>query len=728
MGFDRLRQGVEIVAAFQKRNHASPAVLSRKIKQAAAHPFVGTALQIDAGQRVPAVRVEAGRNQKRARLKFLQRRQDLFFEGAAIVRVAGAPGHGNIEGRAESRTDAAVFFRSGAGIKRILVRADEKYIRIVVKHRFGAVAVVHVPVHDGDFLQIFAALLLQIARGDGHVVKQTKTHRAIVQAVVTRGAQEQERSLDFAGENSVGRGEARAGRQSRRFVRLRADDRVAVEITAALFRAHAIHGLHVGRIVAQTDLFDGGRTAFQLREIGIVAGRLEAFADRHQAQMSFGVSAARIVLEKDVVGKKSCAAAHTGNLLYPVWKRRAIMKADNDSAGNSGMAIDGWISAVREELAGLRDNDRYRTLKAHTGRLDFSSNDYLSLNASGLLDEFLRRLLTEPSSGAGDDSFVGSTGSRLIRGHYEAFAAAEADFARYVGAPSALLFHSGYAANTGALPAVVAPRDLVFCDRLCHASLLDGIRLSGARRYYFRHNDLNDLEAQLAKYASTGAKRIWLVTEAVFSMDGDSPDLRALCRLADRYDACVYLDEAHSIGVTGDSGAGLAAREGVAQRIAVNVFPCGKAPGLMGAFVCGAPELKELLVNRARSLIFSTAQPPHLARLLSLVIEWLQTEDARRARDRVRKLAEDLRRELQALGFNTGTSTTHIVPVIVGDEAKALALAQACQDAGLDVRAIRPPTVPKNTSRLRVILQAGHSDADLNDLIAVLRAAMPTGS
>ncbi|MCR9142616.1 MAG: 8-amino-7-oxononanoate synthase [bacterium] len=410
-----------------------------------------------------------------------------------------------------------------------------------------------------------------------------------------------------------------------------------------------------------------------------------------------------------------------------------------EEAAGGESAKERWLSGLRAEVAGLRERDLYRELRPHVGRLDFSSNDYLSLNSSGRLREFLREVL------ASDDrtALVGSTGSRLIRGHHDAFARAEAKFARYVGAPAALLFHSGYGANTGVLPAVIAPRDLVFCDRLCHASLLDGIRLSGARRYYFRHNDLEDLERQLRKYANGDAgasagdgesavagdrknkasrRRVWIITEAVFSMDGDSPDLRALCDLAERaeFGACVYLDEAHSIGMTGENGAGLAAEQGVANRIAVNVFPCGKAPGLMGAFVCGAPELKELLVNRARSFIFSTAQPPHLADLLSCVIDWLQTDEARAARERSRRLADELRNKLKALGFDTGTSTTHIVPIITGGEAQALSLAARCREAGLDVRAIRPPTVPKGASRLRVILQADHKSVDLDELVAVI--------
>lgn len=404
---------------------------------------------------------------------------------------------------------------------------------------------------------------------------------------------------------------------------------------------------------------------------------------------------------------------------------RASIRTPIDSTSRSDDAdapLSRWLAGVQRELENLRARNQYRSLKPHTGRLDFSSNDYLSLNASGRMAQFLREIVSDGAqvSGGRAAAMIGSTGSRLIRGHYDAFERAEEDFARYTETKSALLFHSGYAANTGALPVVIAPRDTVFCDRLCHASLLDGIRLSGARRYYFRHNDLQDLETQLGKYAGGAGNRIWIVTEAVFSMDGDSPDLKALCDIAERFDACVYLDEAHSIGVTGPRGAGVAAAQGVTDRIAVNVFPCGKAPGLMGAFVCGEPELKELLVNRARSFIFTTAQPPHLAHLLSVVIAWLQSEEADVARAHVQELARNLRTRLDSRGLDTGASTTHIVPVITGSETSALDLAERCQRAGLDVRAIRPPTVPKGSSRLRVILQAGHSVQDLEELLEVL--------
>ena len=238
----------------------------------------------------------------------------------------------------------------------------------------------------------------------------------------------------------------------------------------------------------------------------------------------------------------------------------------------------------------------------------------------------------------------------------------------------------------------------------------------------FGHNNLGDLDDKLKRYARVDRGRNWIITEAVFSMDGDTPDLVGLCELAESHGACVYLDEAHAIGVRGPAGAGEAAAQGVSDRIAVNVFPCGKAPGLLGAFVCGRPELKEFLVNRARSLIYSTAQPPLLVHLLLRVIAFLKSPEAEDRREHLLSLANSLRERLGRLGFSTGSASTQIVPVIVGGEADALRLAEACQREGLDVRAIRPPTVPRGTSRLRVCLQSGHTVADVERLVQVLEA------
>ena len=381
---------------------------------------------------------------------------------------------------------------------------------------------------------------------------------------------------------------------------------------------------------------------------------------------------------------------------------------NGESSANS---LNAWSADLEAELRALEAKGLKRHLRVASPGIDFASNDYLALNASGRLLE----LLTQRVQGLHEQ--VGSTGSRLVRGHHHLFEQVEDQFARFAGQESALLFHSGYAANVGSLQALMGQRDLVFCDRLCHASLLDGVRLSGARRHYFAHNDLNDLENLLQRHQSKRGRR-WIVSEALFSMDGDSPDLPALCGLADRHGALVCLDEAHSIGVLGP---GLAVQHGLANQIALHVFPCGKAPGLQGAFVAGRAAVREILIQRARSFVFSTAQPPFLAALLGDVLEEMRTGAMQAAREHLNRLSSYLTERLAGAGFEVGGAYSVIVPIIVGEEARALALAERLQNEGLDVRPIRPPTVPAGTSRLRISLHANHRTQDLDRLINLLR-------
>lgn len=365
-----------------------------------------------------------------------------------------------------------------------------------------------------------------------------------------------------------------------------------------------------------------------------------------------------------------------------------------------------WQERLETELEHLKAEDRYRTLRSGNTQIDFSSNDYLSLNQSGRLVQIFKEAVAESGPR------VGSTGSRLLSGHHPCFDAAETEFSCFAGYPSSLLFHSGYAANVGTLQALLTARDIVFCDRLCHASILDGIRISGARRYYFQHNDLNDLECQIKK--RTGGHRaanVWVVTEAVFSMDGDVPDLAAIVQLAERYGLLIYLDEAHAIGVVGKRGEGLSASLGLQNQIAVAVYPCGKAPGAAGAFVCGTESLRNSLINRCRSFIFSTAQPPVLAELLRRVVVLLPQLNAERAQLTV--LQQSFRKKVMELGLAAGASSTHIVPVILGQSERSVRWMKHLLAARLDVRAIRPPTVAEGTARLRVNLQAGHTTEDL---------------
>ncbi|MCE9598068.1 MAG: 8-amino-7-oxononanoate synthase [Spirochaetia bacterium] len=372
--------------------------------------------------------------------------------------------------------------------------------------------------------------------------------------------------------------------------------------------------------------------------------------------------------------------------------------------------LTSWQQSLQDDLDQIERKNRTRILRINEGRLDFASNDYLSLNAGGRLKMLLEKQL------AAWDGPIGSTGSRLLRGHHPAFERAESAFKEFVKSESAILFHSGYAANVGVLQAILSSRDTVFCDRSCHASILDGIRISGAQRHYFDHNDLNHLERVLNKRSARGTN--WLITESVFSMDGDSPDLQALVELANKYGLLIYLDEAHAIGVKGESGNGLACENNLSDRIAVRVFPCGKAPGVMGAFVCGPKVLGDFIINRCRSFIFSTSQPPILAALLADVIELLPSLTGERKH--LEMTSNRLRDGLVSNSLNPGKSTSNIVPLILGSEDRAMRWMQGLQKKGIDARAIRPPSVPEDSSRLRINLQAGHSTPDVDFLLKEL--------
>lgn len=374
--------------------------------------------------------------------------------------------------------------------------------------------------------------------------------------------------------------------------------------------------------------------------------------------------------------------------------------------------MQSWRDELRQAVTEREHRRLLRRLETSpAGSVDFSSNDYLSLNSDGTVKRLFESLLPLSTQD------LGSTGSRLIRGHREAFDRAERAFADWVGLDDALLFHSGYAGNVGTLQALLSPGDLVFADRLCHASLLDGIRLSGATRHYFRHNDLEHLSELLRKHSTR--KRRWIVTESVFSMDGDRPDRDALLALAEQNDCLLYLDEAHAIGVIGEAGRGLAHQE--QQRFAVLSYPMGKAPGLMGCFVAGPPELKAFLVNHARSFIYSTAQPPLLADLLRLVIEEMGTDEMEKRRIRLRKLSELLFKRLNEEGFATGVTPSHITPIILGDEERTIQTATRLKQQGFSVFAIRPPTVPAGACRLRISVHAGNTEEEIEGLVTALR-------
>jgi 8-amino-7-oxononanoate synthase len=379
-------------------------------------------------------------------------------------------------------------------------------------------------------------------------------------------------------------------------------------------------------------------------------------------------------------------------------------------------AVNGDASPLRRRLDGeldaLRGRDEFRTLGCPPG-VNLCSNDYLGLAADPRLAQAAARAI-------GETGRAGSGGSRLLAGNSPAWERAEAEFASFIGAEAALYFSSGYAANLGLLAAILRPGDVVFSDSLNHASLIDGIRLSGARKEIYPHADLSALESALARHADEPAARV-IVTESLFSMEGDTVPLAALLALARRYGAELVVDEAHALGVRGPAGRGLAAEAGIERELLAAVYPCGKALGSAGAFVCSSARVAEYLVNRARTFIFSTAPPPHLAHQLRAAVDLARGMDAERAH--LENLSRTLRQGLRAEGFDLSNSSSQIVPVVVGASEAALAFAASLREDGFAVRAIRPPTVPAGSARVRLSLTASLTFEDIDRLLrACLRA------
>ncbi|MDH1304594.1 aminotransferase class I/II-fold pyridoxal phosphate-dependent enzyme [Achromobacter sp. GD03932] len=352
--------------------------------------------------------------------------------------------------------------------------------------------------------------------------------------------------------------------------------------------------------------------------------------------------------------------------------------------------------------------------------LNFSSNDYLGLSRHPLLVERSREWAARHGAGA--------QASRLVTGNLDLHEQVEAKLARLKGTEAALLLASGWQANAAVLPALLraaASRGEVelYADKLNHASLHHGCQAAGVKQIRFRHNDLAHLESLLAAKAESAAGQPvsrFIVTESVFSMDGDRTDVERLATLADRYRAFVYLDEAHATGVLGPRGMGLAGLAPGRIDLAMGTF--SKALGGFGAYVAGSRALCDYLINACSGFIYTTALPPAVLGAMDAALDLVPTLDAERAR--LAAAGDNLRAALRGMGLDTGASSTQIVPAIVGDEARALELASGLEQRGLLAVAIRPPTVPAGTSRLRVTLSAAHRDVDVTRLIDGFAAAL----
>jgi 8-amino-7-oxononanoate synthase len=350
---------------------------------------------------------------------------------------------------------------------------------------------------------------------------------------------------------------------------------------------------------------------------------------------------------------------------------------------------------VRAELLNLEHGGLLRTLHA-PGGIDLASNDYLGLAGHPLIRARVAEALLRYG--------CGSTGSRLLRGHRDCFTEIEQRFAQFKGTESALYFSSGYLANLAVLSTFPQPGDIIFSDASNHASLIDGMRLSKAQRVIFPHNDVGALqEAMLrAMRDEPSAGQRFIVTESLFSMDGDIADLRAYAGMG----AALIVDEAHAAGVYGERGSGLIEHYGVENSVFLSVNSAGKGLGVAGAFVAGPAWAIEYLIQRARPFIFSTAPPPAIAAGISAALDLIAAEPERR--QNVLALAQHLRRKIDVPG------SSQIIPLIFGENRRACEAAEALQAAGFDVRAIRPPTVPSGTARLRISVNAQLSASDLD--------------
>jgi 8-amino-7-oxononanoate synthase len=337
----------------------------------------------------------------------------------------------------------------------------------------------------------------------------------------------------------------------------------------------------------------------------------------------------------------------------------------------------------------------------------FCSNNYLNLAEDPLVRAAVREAI--------DRYGVGSAASRLISGTMAPHAELERRFAEWVHTEAALFFSCGWMANQAVLQTLPQNGDLVLIDRLDHASILDAVAAGDARFKSYRHNDLDRLEALLAE---PGYTQRFIVTESVFSMDGDTADLARLVELKKQYGAILIVDEAHSIGCMGPTGAGLAEQMGLLDQIDILVAPLGKAFGCGGAMVAGPQVVIDTMVNCARPFIFTTAPSPLIASAALTALDIIRSQPQRR--QQLAANAQYLRDRLVGSGFDIGPSTTHIIPLMIGPSDAAVRLSEELYSRGYFVAAIRPPTVPPNTARLRISLQAHHIPQQMDGLLGVL--------
>ena len=363
------------------------------------------------------------------------------------------------------------------------------------------------------------------------------------------------------------------------------------------------------------------------------------------------------------------------------------------------------MGRLEDDLEKLKARNAYRALSLPVGR-DFTSNDYLGFSRHPKLIAATIAAITKYGT-------VGAGGSRLLRGHHEAHAALEDHAARFFATDSALYFGSGFSANFALFTTLPQRHDAVIFDERIHASVREGIHAGKADAFRALHNDVNSFADAIARARANGAGKLWIAVESVYSMDGDLAPLKDLHELARTHDAELVVDEAHATGIFGLHGRGLS--EGLVNENIITVHTCGKALGVVGALICGSRTLRDYLINTARPFIYATAPPPHLAAAVSAALDLVDSEPGLRATLLQRAaFAAAILRQASADAARGGNS--HIIPIILGEEARTLRVAENLRAAGFDLRAVRPPTVAKGTARLRVSLNVGIGEADITAL------------
>uniref|UniRef100_UPI00404A2BAB aminotransferase class I/II-fold pyridoxal phosphate-dependent enzyme n=1 Tax=Flavobacterium sp. TaxID=239 RepID=UPI00404A2BAB len=364
-------------------------------------------------------------------------------------------------------------------------------------------------------------------------------------------------------------------------------------------------------------------------------------------------------------------------------------------------------NALQNKLQNRIDNNSLRSLSISNNLIDFASNDYLGFSKNRDIFQNTHQLLIEKNL-----EVNGATGSRLLSGNHDLFQETEQFIANFHQAEDALLFNSGYDANVGFFSAVPQRNDIILYDELCHASIRDGIQMSLAKAYKFKHNDLDDLENLLQKFKLDNIE-IYIVTESVFSMDGDSPDLKKIALLSEKYNALLVIDEAHALGVFGKKGEGLIQSQNLQDKVFARIMTFGKGLGCHGAVVLGSTHLKQYLINFCRSFIYTTALPPHaIATILTSYKELEKSENL------IIKLYENsnyFNEIVQDFSF-----TSSIKSIVIPGNNNVKKAANYLQENGFNVKPILSPTVPEGQERLRFCLHSYNSKEEINEVLELL--------